>query len=72
MTSRVGPACEGMVLGELVGHVGSVRRLVTEWVGERSRWSDAPTVTWCCTLQVLGAQSRPVSSPILPGHPTAP
>jgi uncharacterized protein (TIGR03083 family) len=39
------PACEGMVLGELVRHVGSVHRVVTEWLrtGRRpNAWATAP------------------------------
>jgi uncharacterized protein (TIGR03083 family) len=41
------PACDGMVLGELVRHVGSVHRVVTEWVCEGRRptaWETAPKV----------------------------
>jgi uncharacterized protein (TIGR03083 family) len=41
------PACEGMVLGELVRHVGSVHRAATEWVSEGRRptaWATAPEV----------------------------
>lgn len=41
------PACEGMVLGELVRHVGSVHHLITDWVREERRptvWSSAPEV----------------------------
>ena len=41
------PACAGMDLGELVRHVGSVHRVVTEWVREGRRptaWASAPEV----------------------------
>jgi len=39
------PACEGMVLAELVRHLGSVHHLVTDWVREGRRptaWVQAP------------------------------
>jgi uncharacterized protein (TIGR03083 family) len=39
------PACEGMVLGELVRHLGSVHHLVTDWVRDGRRptaWAQAP------------------------------
>jgi uncharacterized protein (TIGR03083 family) len=39
------PACEGMVLAELVRHLGSVHHLVTDWVREGRRptaWMQAP------------------------------
>ncbi|MBC7592794.1 MAG: maleylpyruvate isomerase family mycothiol-dependent enzyme [Kineosporiaceae bacterium] len=39
------PACEGMVLGELVRHVGSVHRVASQWVREGRRpttWATAP------------------------------
>lgn len=41
------PACEGMVLAELVRHVGSVHHLVTDWVRDGRRptaWASAPEV----------------------------
>lgn len=41
------PACEGMVLAELVRHLGSVHHLVTDWVREGRRptaWVQAPEV----------------------------
>ena len=41
------PACEGMVLSELVRHVGSVHHLVTDWVRDGRRptaWMQAPEV----------------------------
>jgi len=41
------PACEGMVLAELVRHVSSVHHLVTDWVRDRRRptaWASAPEV----------------------------
>lgn len=41
------PACEGMVLAELVRHVGSVHHLVTDWVRDGRRptaWAQAPEV----------------------------
>ena len=39
------PACEGMVLAELVRHLGSVHRLVTDWVRDGRRptaWMQSP------------------------------
>jgi uncharacterized protein (TIGR03083 family) len=39
------PACEGMALAELVRHVGSVHRLVTDWVRDGRRpttWMQSP------------------------------
>jgi uncharacterized protein (TIGR03083 family) len=41
------PACEGMVLSGLVRHLGSVHRLVTDWVRDGRRpttWVQAPEV----------------------------
>jgi len=41
------PSCEGMVLGELVRHVGSVHRVATRWVSEGRQptvWATAPEV----------------------------
>jgi len=41
------PACEGMVLAELVRHLGSVHHLVTDWVRDGRRptaWTQAPEV----------------------------
>lgn len=41
------PACDGMVLEELVRHLGSVHRLVTDWVRDGRRptaWVQAPEV----------------------------
>lgn len=41
------PSCEGMVLAELVRHVGSVHRLVADWVRDGRRptaWMQAPEV----------------------------
>lgn len=39
------PSCEGMVLGELVRHVGSVHRVATRWVGRQpTAWATAPEV----------------------------
>jgi uncharacterized protein (TIGR03083 family) len=57
------PACEGMVLAELVRHVGSVHHLVTDWVRDGRRpttWAQAPQVG-----EDLGAWARQGSAAML-------
>lgn len=64
------PACEGMVLGELVRHVGSVHRVVTQWVREGRRpttWATAPEAGDNPRRVGRARRCRPVGNP----HPPA-